>query len=284
MVPAAIVDATREPHDSTGEPGAGNRHAGFGERGGNVPMGVGLRPGAKAPKAPPTPYGHAPPLDFTRMVSVPFGWGETAALLRSTAPENTNTRPGRRRESRVARSWIAVRDIEPLSVESVREPAERLVGRYLRSHVGFLGWDARPGDAPGTPRRRENVRRLRRADDAAWFDRETGEVRQDARSSWAVLLGFWLHLRRGHHPLGAPHPRTPRRARAAPSSPGQRLRPGRLRIAALRSRAARPFRPAAREPLRFRRVDDRPGEARRGRRALLLDPARACPPPARHPA
>ena len=38
-----------EPHDSTGEPGAGNRHAGFGERGeGNVPMGVGLRPGAKS--------------------------------------------------------------------------------------------------------------------------------------------------------------------------------------------------------------------------------------------
>ena len=35
-------------------------------------MGVGLRPGAKAPEVPPTPTGHAPPLDSTRMVSVPF--------------------------------------------------------------------------------------------------------------------------------------------------------------------------------------------------------------------
>ena len=49
------------------------RPAGFGERGGgNVPMGVGLRPGAKAAgRATDPPTGHAPPLDSTRMVSVP---------------------------------------------------------------------------------------------------------------------------------------------------------------------------------------------------------------------
>jgi len=46
-----------ESHDSTGEPGAGNRHAGFGERGEETrPRGSGLRPDAKAPDEPPTPY------------------------------------------------------------------------------------------------------------------------------------------------------------------------------------------------------------------------------------
>ena len=34
--------------------------------GGNVPMGFGLRPGAKAPDEPPSPTGYAPPLDSTR--------------------------------------------------------------------------------------------------------------------------------------------------------------------------------------------------------------------------
>ena len=39
----------REPHDSTGEPGAGNRPAGFRRAGrGNVPTGLGLRPGCES--------------------------------------------------------------------------------------------------------------------------------------------------------------------------------------------------------------------------------------------
>ena len=60
------------------------------------------------------------------------------------------------------------------------------------------------------------------------------------------------------------------------------------RVAALAVRAARPAGtvPAARQPLRLRRVEGRPGEhrlPRRGRRALLLGPARARPPPTRRP-
>ncbi len=55
-----------EVHDPTGEPGAGNRHAGFGERGtGNVAKGAGLRPVAKAPELPPDPTAGAPAPDST---------------------------------------------------------------------------------------------------------------------------------------------------------------------------------------------------------------------------
>ncbi len=47
----------REPHDSTGEPGAGNRPAGFGERGEETyPRDSACGPIAKAPDKPPTPY------------------------------------------------------------------------------------------------------------------------------------------------------------------------------------------------------------------------------------
>ena len=61
-----------EPHDSTGEPGAGNRHAGFGERGEETCLRASdCGPAAKAPDEPPSPTGYAPPLDSTRMLSVP---------------------------------------------------------------------------------------------------------------------------------------------------------------------------------------------------------------------
>ena len=54
----------REPHDSTGEPGAGNRPAGFGERGEETyPRDSACGPVAKAPDKPPTPTGYAPILD-----------------------------------------------------------------------------------------------------------------------------------------------------------------------------------------------------------------------------
>ena len=46
-----------EPHDSTGEPGAGNRPAGFGERGEETcPWESDCGPAAKAPDEPPNPY------------------------------------------------------------------------------------------------------------------------------------------------------------------------------------------------------------------------------------
>ena len=55
-----------EPHDSTGEPGAGNRPAGFGERGEETcPRESACGPVAKAPDEPPIPTGYAPPLDST---------------------------------------------------------------------------------------------------------------------------------------------------------------------------------------------------------------------------
>ena len=57
----------REPHDSTGEPGAGNRPAGFGERGEETyPWDSACGPVAKAPDKPPTPTGYAPLLDSTQ--------------------------------------------------------------------------------------------------------------------------------------------------------------------------------------------------------------------------
>ena len=50
----------------TGKPSAGNRPAGFDVAGaGNVLMGAGLRPGAKAPDEPPDPTGGAPAPDPT---------------------------------------------------------------------------------------------------------------------------------------------------------------------------------------------------------------------------
>jgi hypothetical protein len=36
-----------------------------------VPTGFGLRPGPKAPDEPPSPTGHAPPLDSTRYPALP---------------------------------------------------------------------------------------------------------------------------------------------------------------------------------------------------------------------
>ena len=67
--PSPSVPARRsvcETHDPTGEPGAGNWHAGFGERGtGNAAMGVGLRPSAKAMALPPNPKAGAPAPDST---------------------------------------------------------------------------------------------------------------------------------------------------------------------------------------------------------------------------
>ena len=65
-----------EPHDSTGEPGAGNRHAGFGERGEETcPRKSACGPAAKAPDEPPMPYRlrASPRLYTTRMLSVPWG-------------------------------------------------------------------------------------------------------------------------------------------------------------------------------------------------------------------
>ena len=55
-----------EPHDSTGEPGAGNRHAGFGERGEETyPWVSACGPARKRRKCHRPPTGHAPPLDST---------------------------------------------------------------------------------------------------------------------------------------------------------------------------------------------------------------------------
>ena len=60
LVSASETDPDREPvcepHDSTGEPGAGNRPAGFGERGEETcPWESACGPAAKAPDEPPTP-------------------------------------------------------------------------------------------------------------------------------------------------------------------------------------------------------------------------------------
>ena len=54
-----------------GEPGAGDPHAGFDEAGaGDVAMGAGLRPEAKAEDEPPDPTVRAPVLDPTGGVTV----------------------------------------------------------------------------------------------------------------------------------------------------------------------------------------------------------------------
>ena len=55
-----------EPHDSTGEPGAGNRHAGFGERGEETcPWDSDCGPVRKRRQSHRLPTGYAPPLDST---------------------------------------------------------------------------------------------------------------------------------------------------------------------------------------------------------------------------
>ena len=55
-----------EPHDSTGEPGAGNRHAGFGERGEETcPRDSDCGPVRKRRMSHRLPTGYAPPLDST---------------------------------------------------------------------------------------------------------------------------------------------------------------------------------------------------------------------------
>ena len=74
--PGATARATRplvatgkpvcEPHDFTGEPGAGNRHAGFGERGEETcPWGPDCGPVRKRRISHRPPTGYAPPLDST---------------------------------------------------------------------------------------------------------------------------------------------------------------------------------------------------------------------------
>ena len=65
--PVADREPVCEPHDSTGEPGAGNRHAGFGERGEETyPRESACGPARKRPEEPPTPTGYAPPPDSTK--------------------------------------------------------------------------------------------------------------------------------------------------------------------------------------------------------------------------
>ena len=77
-----------EPHDSTGEPGAGNRHAGFGERGEETyPWDSACGPVAKAPDKPPTPTGYAPLLDST-------------CAVKGAIPQRVRIPPGNCRSSR----------------------------------------------------------------------------------------------------------------------------------------------------------------------------------------
>ena len=72
------------PHDSTGEPGAGNRPAGFGERGEETcPWESACGPAAKAPDEPPTPYRlRASPRLYTVAAQTP-SWGVS---FQSTPP------------------------------------------------------------------------------------------------------------------------------------------------------------------------------------------------------
>ena len=68
-----------ESHDSTGEPGAGDRPAGFGERGEETcSRESDCGPVAKAPDEPPIPTGYAPPLDSTGTVVTRSGSRTTA--------------------------------------------------------------------------------------------------------------------------------------------------------------------------------------------------------------
>ena len=81
----------REPHDSTGEPGAGNRPAGFGERGEETyPRDSACGPVAKAPDKPPTPYRlRASPRLYSTVASGPGSRGGRTARpppARATRP------------------------------------------------------------------------------------------------------------------------------------------------------------------------------------------------------
>ena len=59
-------EARVRAHDSTGEPGAGNRHAGFGERGEETcPRNSDCGPARKRRMSHRLPTGYAPPLDST---------------------------------------------------------------------------------------------------------------------------------------------------------------------------------------------------------------------------
>ncbi len=69
----------------TGKPGAGEPHAGFDVAGaGDVVMGAGLRPTAKAVEGPPDPKANAPALDPTDERGGGNGASATASLLDST--------------------------------------------------------------------------------------------------------------------------------------------------------------------------------------------------------
>ena len=98
-----------ESHDSTGEPGAGDRPAGFGERGEETcSRESDCGPVAKAPDDPPIPTGYAPPLDSTGTVVVRNGLspsetagsrnrirgGTAVALIAARGPDSN---PGVRR-------------------------------------------------------------------------------------------------------------------------------------------------------------------------------------------
>src|SRR4051812_11005274 len=70
----------------TGKPGAGDPHAGFDEaRAGDVTMGAGLRPRAKAMDEPPDPTVRAPVLDPTGGGG---GWKRSRCRLTVTAVAN----------------------------------------------------------------------------------------------------------------------------------------------------------------------------------------------------
>ena len=76
------------------------------------------------------------------------------------------------------------------------DPSRGVAVQPVLRAVPGMGWKARPGDAPGAPRRREAVHRLRRADGAG------GRPRDRRGASSAGLRGrarrLELHLRRGH--------------------------------------------------------------------------------------
>ena len=71
-------EARVRAHDSTGEPGAGNRHAGFGERGEETcPRNSDCGPARKRRMSHRLPTGYAPPLDSTHgeaLVSAALGF------------------------------------------------------------------------------------------------------------------------------------------------------------------------------------------------------------------
>ena len=93
-----------EPHDSTGEPGAGNRHAGFGERGEETcPRESACGPVAKAPDKPPAPYRQRASSRLCRVGGgAPRGrWPPSAAqTVRAVFPHTAFTKTSSRDEDR----------------------------------------------------------------------------------------------------------------------------------------------------------------------------------------